>query len=603
MKLKNRGILVFLAAMLLMTGVSRAAASFTVARVEVEEPDSGKITHTVTGSGMVDNMKEQAVYAAADVLVAEVSVKQGQNVSRGDVLARLDSDSLRDKTDSLSSEIEMMRLQNMELAAAKQKEAQDKNRAKTRAGEDYESTVAEGRRKMEEAKENVKTAKARVKEAKKQAKKQSENDYKKKQEELQAAVKTAEKAYEDAKEQEEDAVLAAKRAVEDAAKTPAVSYEDEILQMEINEKQRELNELYKRKKEGEEGLDNQIRALEKELRTLRLQQQEKENTRKKQEEERKQTLARAQEDYSRTVKKYAKLVKEAKEKLDTANVDLKKFLEGETEDFSGNEAVKAAEEALTDAEKALEEARRQTGEEKRQAKRNLEDASSGNPESRQEEMNRIQMTEKQKQLAMLEAAEKNGGKITAQMDGTVTRIQLETGQRTGESAAFLMSCTSGGMSFTTEISREDAVYVTAGDTVTLKTAEKKYEELSVVSVETDGEETGEEAVKVTVFVPKDTLSLGEYADMELTKESAEYSVTLPLSAIHTENEKNFVYVMVPEETVLGGQYAAQRMDVIVAEKNAIYAALTDSDLTEESQVIISSDQIISAGEKVRNEEN
>ncbi len=91
--------------------------------------------------------------------------------------------------------------------------------------------------------------------------------------------------------------------------------------------------------------------------------------------------------------------------------------------------------------------------------------------------------------------------------------------------------------------------------------------------------------------------------MELTKESAEYSVTLPLSAIHTENEKNFVYVMVPEETVLGGQYAAQRMDVTVAEKNAIYAALTDSDLTEESQVIISSDQIISAGEKVRNEEN
>ncbi len=100
--------------------------------------------------------------------------------------------------------------------------------------------------------------------------------------------------------------------------------------------------------------------------------------------------------------------------------------------------------------------------------------------------------------------------------------------------------------------------MTAGDTVTLKTAEKKYEELSVVSVETDGEEIGEEAVKVTVFVPKDTLSLGEYADMELTKESAEYSVTLPLSAIHTENEKNFVYVMVPEETVLGGQYAAQR---------------------------------------------
>ncbi len=389
--------------------------------------------------------------------------------------------------------------------------------------------------------------------------------------------------------------------MEDAAKTPAVSYDDEILQMEINEKQRELNGLYKRKKEGEEGLDNQIRALEKELGTLRLQQQEKENTRKKQEEERKQTLARAQEDYSRTVKKYAKLVKEAKEKLDTANADLKKFLEGETEDFSGNEAVKAAEEALTDAEKALEEARRQAGEEKRQAKRNLEDASSGNPESRQEEMNRIQMTEKQKQLAMLEAAEKNGGKITAQMDGTVTRIQLETGQRTGESAAFLMSCTSGGMSFTTEISREDAVYVTAGDTVTLMASGKKYEELSVVSVETDEEKT--DAVKVTVYVPEDTISPGEYADMELTKTSGEYPAILPISAIHTENGKNFVYVMALEETVLGGQYVAKCVDVTVAERNESSAAVTNSELSSDSQVIVSSDQMVSEGERVRLKED
>ena len=301
------------------------------------------------------------------------------------------------------------------------------------------------------------------------------------------------------------------------------------------------------------------------------------------------------------MKKYAKLVKEAKEKLDTANADLKEFLEGETEDFSGNEAVKAAEEALTDAEKALEEARRQTGEEKRQAKRNLEDASSGNPESRQEEMNRIQMTEKQKQLAMLEAAEKNGGKITAQMDGTVTRIQLETGQRTGESAAFLMSCTSGGMSFTTEISREDAVYVTAGDTVTLMASGKKYEELSVVSVETDEEET--DAVKVTVYVPEDTISPGEYADMELTKTSGEYPAILPISAIHTENGKNFVYVMALEETVLGGQYVAKCVDVTVAERNESSAAVTNSELSSDSQVIVSSDQMVSEGERVRLKED
>lgn len=599
----GKAFLFLMVAMLLLTGVSRAAAAFTVAQVQVEKPQSRRIIHTVTGSGMVEKMKEQAVYAAADVLVAEIAVKQGQNVSKGDILARLDMESIQEKMESLADEIETLRMQNMDLAAAQQKEKSDKNKAKARAGEDYDNTISESERKIKEARENVKDAKEKLKEARKQAKKQSEDEYKKKLEELQAAVKAAEKAYDDAKELEESEVLRAKRAVEDAQKIPASDYETEILQIEINQKQRELDELYRRKREGEEGLDTQIRALEDEIRTLKLRQQEKENTEKKQAEERKQAISRAQEDYNSTVRKYSRLVNEAKKELDAANLKLKEFLESDGESLLEDASVKAAEEALNEAEKALEEAKRQSKEDKRQAKRNLEDAMAEDADSHQAEINQIQITEKQRQLSMLETVKKNGGKIKAQMEGTVTLVQIEVGQRTTETAAFLMSDTSGGMSFTTEISKEDAVYVTAGDTVTLKTADKTYEELSVVSVETEGEETGEEAVKVTVFVPKDTLSLGEYADMELTKESAEYSVTLPLSAIHTENEKNYVYVMAEENTVLGGEYVAQRMDVTVAEKNAMYAALTNSDLTEESQVIVSSDQMLSAGEKIRLQEN
>ena len=599
----GKAFLFLMVAMLLLTGVSRAAAAFTVAQVQVEKPQSRRIIHTVSGSGMVEKMKEQAVYAAADVLVAEIAVKQGQNVSKGDILARLDMESIQEKMESLADEIETLRMQNMDLAAAQQKEKSDKNRAKARAGEDYDNAISESERKIKEARENVKDAKEKLKEARKQAKKQSEDEYKKKLEELQTAVKAAEKAYDDAKELEESEVLRAKRAVEDAQKTPASDYETEILQIEINQKQRELDELYRRKREGEEGLDTQIRALEDEIRTLKLRQQEKENTEKKQAEERKQAISRAQEDYNSTVRKYSRLVNEAKKELDAANLKLKEFLESDGESLLEDASVAAATEALNEAEKALEEAKRQSKEDRRQAKRNLEDAMAEDADSHQVEINRIQITEKQRQLSMLETVKKNGGKIKAQMEGTVTLVQIEVGQRTTETAAFLMSDTSGGMSFTTEISKEDAVYVTAGDTVTLKTADKTYEELSVVSVETEGEETGEEAVKVTVFVPKDTLSLGEYADMELTKESAEYSVTLPLSAIHTENEKNYVYVMAEENTVLGGEYMAQRMDVTVAEKNAMYAALTNSDLTEESQVIVSSDQMLSAGEKIRLQEN
>ena len=60
--------------------------------------------------------------------------------------------------------------------------------------------------------------------------------------------------------------------------------------------------------------------------------------------------------------------------------------------------------------------------------------------------------------------------------------------------------------------------------------------------------------------------------------------------------------MVPEESVLGGQFAAQRMDVTVAEKNGQYAAISNSSLTKESDVIVVSDGMISDGERVRLQE-
>lgn len=389
MKLKKRGLLVFMAAMLLMTGVSRAADSFTVARVEVEEPGPGKIEHTVTGSGKVDNRRELAVYAAAGVLVAEVTAVQGQQVKKGEVLARLDMESLKEEIERLSGEIEIMRLQGAARAAAQQRQRQEQYRAKTRANEDYEAAVSENKRRIEESGEDVRAAREQVREAKKQVKKQEAQQYQSRQEELEAAVKAAQQAYEDAKEQEESAVLLARRAVEDAAKTPSAGYDKEIFLMQVNEKQYELNELYRKMVQGEDVTISQIRALENELWMLYLQQEEKENEEKKQEEERAQTLLRAQEDYERTAGKYAKLVREAKEKLDEANAALDEFLENGTVDFA-DVSVKTAQEALEEAKKALESARRQADDEKRLAKRGVEDASAGSAADNQEEIDRIQ---------------------------------------------------------------------------------------------------------------------------------------------------------------------------------------------------------------------
>lgn len=591
----GKAFLFLLAVMLLLTAVSRAAAAFTVAQVQVEQPQSRKIVHTVTGNGIVEKMGEIPVYVVENVLVAEVRVKNGQTVKKGDVLARLDMDSIKEEIKTLENEIETLNLQNQALDAQQRRAEGARRKAKERAEEDYDNTALENQMEQEAAARAVEEAKQQLADAIELVIKQRESTYQKTLEDLQAAEAAAKKAYDDAKELAEGEILQAQRTLEDAAKMPAEDYSAQILQIQINQKQSQLNELYRQKREGQEGLEEQIYLLENEIATLRLQLWGDQNADRRQEEERKTAYRRAQEDYGNTVKRCDRLVEEAKKAWRDAQQKLKEFLEGDTEDIEDDPSVKAAKKALETAEQQESELAYTQGLKEQQARRNLEDAAEAGSTDNMAAINRIVIAEKQWKLEKLVKERDSGGSIVAQMDETVTQVQIVAGQRTTETAAFLMSDTAGGMLFTTQISKEDAMYVTAEDTVTLKSAGTSYEEFSILSLTMNEDET----VNVTVYVPKDTLALGAYAGMELTKQSAEYGITVPLSAIHTENERNFVYVMLPEDTVLGGQYMAQRMDVTVAEKNGIYAAISESSLTAESQVIVDSDRMISAGETVR----
>ncbi|MCM1105547.1 MAG: biotin/lipoyl-binding protein [Blautia sp.] len=576
-----------LAVMLLLTAVSRAAASFTVAQVLTEQPQARRIVHTVTGEGTVEKMGERPVFAVAGVLVAEIAVRQGQNVKTGDVLARLDMDSVQEKMDALASEIEALRLQNQELEARAQKEAQSQSREEARAREDYSGTLSQGKEQEKDAGKKVEDAGAYLEEAK-------EDAYERIEKELSRAAEEAEDAYALAVEEAESAVLLAKRAVEDAQKAPAEDYDTEILGIELAEKQRKLKALYYDTWMGDE-IYEQIRALESEIEILKLQIEERKSAAKAQEEERKQTLLRAQEDYNATVKKQERLVAEAKEKWEEAKEALSDFYEDANAAVLEDALVLEAEAALAEAKEQEKETKREQENLRQQAERRLEDAMDGGVTDTTAEINRIAIEEKERQLLELSAVKEKEGEIVAYMDGTVTLVSLAVGQRTVETAAFLISDTSGGMSFTAQVDSGEVRYVMAGDPVTLKAADKSCEALSVVSVEplADG------GANVTVFVPEGTLALGEHAAMELTKQSKEYSITVPVSAVHTENERHFVYIMAEEDTVLGGQYMAQRMDITIAEKNGFYAAVADSSLTAESMVIVSSDQMLSAGERVR----
>ena len=630
--------IVLLGIMLLFTVISRSAASFTVAQVRIEQPQARKIEHKVTGDGMVKKMLDQAVYAPADILVAKVNVRKGQNVKKGQTLAVLDMDSLKDKIRTLSDDIEILQLQNDALLSAEAKKNSDRNQAVARAKEDYRDTVRNNADAVRDAKKDVKDTKTRLRREQAQA-------YEKKLEELQTAVKEAKKTYDDAIEQQKTEEQQARRAVEDAAKTPVSDYSDTITQIEINQKQRKLDAAQKKLdaltkqkdgiqksmdrlnaqkaqlekafaqekdeaqkqnlKTGIASLESQISALtaqrdsctdqwenqcdtvldlKDELAAEKLRQQAKKNEASSQEADRRQTLARAQEDYENVVGKNERLVSEAEQKWKESKCTLQVFVQGEDEEPQDTFAAE-------NAKKAVKTAQKQQKQQNKEAKRALADAAEIEAKDNSAEINA--------QLATLQKVKASRGKVKAQMSGVVSSVQLTVGEKTTDTAAFLLADTSGGLRFTTQISREDAVYVDTGDTVALKAEDQTWEDMTVLSTETEEDHT----VKVTVYVPKKTISLGANVRMELCKTSEEYSVTLPITAIHSEKDKYFVYTMEKADTVLGGEYVAKKTNVTIAEKNGEYAAIKDGDLSSGDFVIVDSDAVLSAGENVRLQES
>ena len=580
-----------MAVMLFMTVISRAASSFTVAQVQVESPKSRAIVHKVIGDGTVTRQSDLPVYTVADILVAKVKVTEGQEVKKGQTLAVLDTDSIDEQIRTLSDEIEVLQLQNDALKSAEAKRDREQDKALSRAKEDYEDTVQSNKDAVSKAKENIKTAK-----------KQTKKKEKKTLEDLRNSVEEAKKAYEDAVETQKSQVQQAKRALEDASKTPAADYSDSITQIEINQKQRKidseqrkLDALALKKLEDPDTYTSEwqdqydyVQELKDDLAAAKLQQQAKKNEAAAQERERKQTLSRAQEDYDETISKNEKLVRKAKELWQEADQKLENYQNGEDEDSADDSLVE-------DARKTLEDAKSQQTQQKKSAKRAIEDAGETDAVDHSVEINNVSIAEKQRALAQLQKTKEQEGKIVAQTDATVSKILLTAGDRTTETAAFLLADLSEGARFTTEISKEDAKYVVVGDAVTLKVNDKSYVDMTVLSTETNEDSS----VRVTVYVPKKTISIGTHASMEIEQTSEKYATTLPLTAIHAEQSKYFVYVLEKEDTVLGEETVARKVNVSIVEKNGEYAALSDGSLSEDDSVIVESDTMLANGEKVR----
>ncbi len=111
----------FLAAMALLTLLSRAADSIMLPVVKCARPFPGALRHTVALSGAIEAREQWPVMAEEELAVARVYVRAGQSVKAGEALLSYDAEALQRKLDEKQVEVKKLTWE-AQLEALKQAE-------------------------------------------------------------------------------------------------------------------------------------------------------------------------------------------------------------------------------------------------------------------------------------------------------------------------------------------------------------------------------------------------------------------------------------------------------------------------------------------------
>lgn len=191
-----------------------------------------------------------------------------------------------------------------------------------------------------------------------------------------------------------------------------------------------------------------------------------------------------------------------------------------------------------------------------------------------------------------------GGTITAPVAGTITQMNLSSGQSTkpGEDVATILP-EGKGYTLSFSVTEKQARSIKVGDPVTVVNSWYYYDvnvNLTAIQPDKDNKRDGK---RLVFSVSGESVEPGQSLTLSVGEKSAEYDLTVPVSAVHEDNQGKFIFIVNTKSTPFGSRYVAERVDIEELardDKNvAIRAALFGYEyvITNSSKPIENKDQV------------
>ena len=605
----------FFAFMFVCTIISRVSYSFTTAHVSVASMAGKTLMNRAELEGIIHASSEKGISLPDGLKAVSVNAGKGKSVEKGEVLIEFDVPVAEERIKKLEEEI---RILNLKLDISSNNGGND---------------VIEAQRTLEDAKKAYERIAAKYARAEMRLK----EDYTKLEETLadaeknlinkaEALVKEARENLQNVREDAEDAIRAAEQALDEESENLDDSEDSYQQALEAYEQAKdELNMANQRVSEIKEAIagkqpddatdyTEELKEAEEELSIAQkaFNQAKKELSKA---DYNSSSYDRADDNLDSIKRRWKRKIDKAKDALYKAETVLEAVREGK--DFSTESAVSEAQAAIDTAREALNRARRESEdnqyseeEELYAAGRAVETAQTALEDARRQadvlqkegEIDRItcesERSDKEKSRAALQEILDNGGRLLAPAPGTVVRT-LERGDKTKEGEdAVILSSADRGFVFEGKLDKDSARRFSAGDKGELHyklDGSTQKADVEIHSISTPDES---DQVLVTAVLPEGGYTSGMPAQLFLSRKSETYQNCLPLTALRSDSGGDHVFVLRKQSSVLGTEWVIARVDITVKERDS-QMMYVDGALTYSDQVVISSNKIISEGDRVR----
>lgn len=536
----KNALIVFLAAMLVLTFFSNTIMNYSLPEVAAQYPQSTTITTRIRGSGTVEAAQSYNVVLSETRTVAAVHVKAGDTITAGQKLLTLDamdSQELQDaKTsyETLKLEYDKQQVQMGEQTNASKDNLQKLQEAVTQAETDltnakkydsslksYQDAEQSAQNTLNDKQQALATATTNLSllQAEKENMASTDTGYMAAQERLTAA----QNALLEAMEQEAD--TSAAQAEVDAAQNALNQYTVEISQKIAAAQTAQIN--------AQAAVDAAQNAL---------------------------TAAQTA----------------------TANFQ---------NDNAGAMTTDAAEDALKAAKDALSAAQAAAADEKVQQE--YDDAVAALDKADLEKRLK-EAEEKVKTLEEKAAA----SEVVARFGGVVTEVNVAAGDNTTpEDALMVVEMTEKGYTLTASVTKDQAKTLREGLTAEITNLWNSDIEMTLTAISTDkNDPTGSK--KLTFTLQGEDITVGQNISFSVGDKNASYDVVLPSAAIHADADGSFVYAVTVKSSPLGNRYTVKKKTVTVLASDEVSSAVS-GDISTADFIITTSTVPIEVGDQVR----